>query len=253
MAIAPRRERRAFNGPLSGLTNALSGLFDNIGNNNQSSTPTPAATTTAAPNAMTAQQNAFNAFYETPFYQVPLERGLEGVNAYYAGRGLLQSGAAQKAISDYAAGSAAQGFRDYTGMLQNQQGIGANATNAYVGATNAYGANIAGLNANTANALSKANMNYANNSTNAYNNYVNSLNGLYSGMANAQGQYATSVGNINSNAAIANANNTNAMIGGIGNAAAGVAGYYAYQPYATGGTSTQTPSGSVNYPYSMNA
>lgn len=231
MAIAPRRERRAFQGPLSGVTNALSGLFENIGNNNQASTPAPAATT-PAPNAMSAQEQAFNAFYDTPFYQVPLDRGLEAVNANYAGRGLLQSGAAQKAISDYAAGSAAQGFRDYTGMLQNQQGIGASATNAYVGSTNAYGSNLAGLNSNTANALSNANMNYANNSTNAHNNYVNSLSGLYSGMANAQGQYATNVGNINSNAAIANANNTNAMIGGIGNAVGSVAGYYAYSPYA---------------------
>jgi len=238
MALRPDGQRRSErNRPLGGITNALAGLFDNIGNiggnNNQASTPAPVATTTPAPNAMTAQEQAFNAFYETPFYQVPLDRGLEAINANYAGRGLLQSGAAQKSISDYAAGSAAQGFRDYTGMLQNQQGIGASATNAYVGSTNAYGSNLAGLNANTANSLSNANMNYANNSTNAYNNYVNSLSGLYGGMANAQGQYATNVGNINSNASIANANNTNAMIGGIGNAVGSVAGYYAYQPYAT--------------------
>jgi hypothetical protein len=178
-------------------------------------TPTPTPAPTSSGNA------GFDSFYGTPFYQVPLAEGYDAINANYAGRGTLESGAAMKGIVKFGQDYAAQAFDDYTRLLQNQQGIGANATNAYVGSSNAYGGNIAALNTN-----------YAGGATGAYNNYVGALSNLYAGMAGAQGQAAVNSGQITANGAVAQANNSNQMWGNIGNSVGGALGYYAYQPTA---------------------
>lgn len=176
--------------------------------NSPTSAPAPSPTPSSS-------NSAFNAFYQTPLYQFPLQQGLDAVNANYAARGMLQSGAAQKAISDYSAGMASGGLRDYFSLLGNQQAIGFNAASGQVGAS----------------------QNYANSITGANNNYSNSLQNINTNLANAQSQGALNTGNIYANQAYQNANNSNSMIGGIGSALGSAAGYFAYQPYA-GGTPT---------------
>lgn len=194
-------------------------------------TPTPAPAPAADPNAPPSSGNpAFDKFYNTPFYQVPLHEGFDAINANYAARGVLESGAAEKDLLRYGQGQASSAFGDYIRLVQGQQGVGIGATNNYVGASGSYGSNIAALGTNYANGTSNAFGNYATNSTNAQNAYNSALSGLYAGMGNAQSNYATNVGNINSNAAIAKANNTNSMVAGIGNAATSALGYFAYAP-----------------------
>lgn len=179
-------------------------------------TPAPAPSSAATP-----QEKALNAFYDTQFYQFPLQQGLDAINANYGARGLLQSGAAIKALDKYASGVASGGFGDYLQTLGSQQALGANAAS-----------NIAGMNANYANSLTGLGTGYADAITGANNN-----------LANAQGNYASNIGNINANAITANANNTNAMIGGIGSSLGNAAGYLAYQPYAGGGYPTNLLAG----------
>lgn len=171
----------------------------------------------------TGQNSAFNAFYNTPLYQVPLQEGLDAVNASYAGRGALQSGAAMKAISDYGAGHASGALRDYFSLLGNQQAIGFNAASGQAGAAQSYANSITGSNQNYANSLGAANSQYASGVGNALGN-----------LGNAYGQGAINTGNILANQQIQNANNTNSMIGGVGSALGGMAGYLAYKPYGGG-------------------
>jgi hypothetical protein len=202
--------------------------------------PTPAATLPLPSGVAQGPQNAaFNAFYNTPLYQVPLQEGLDSINAHWAARGGLESGAAMKGISDYTAGHAAGGLRDYMSLLGNQQAIGFNATSAQAGAAQNYANSIQGSNQNYANAMQGANSAYANNASNAYGGYASGINNALGQLGQGQAQGAINAGNINANAITANANNTNAMIGGLGSAFGSVANYYAYRPYA-GGSSMPT-------------
>lgn len=181
------------------------------------------AGSTGSGSASSGQNAALNAFMNTPLYTVPFQRGVEAINANYAGRGALQSGAAMKAISDYSADSASGALRDYFSLLGNQQAIGFNAASGQAGAAQSYANSITGSNQNYANALSGMNSQFAANAGNAYQNY-----------GNAVSQGAINTGNIIGQGAIANANNTNSMIGGIGSALGNVAGYLAYKPYGGG-------------------
>lgn len=201
----------------------LSGIFANLGNvfnraRGNTATPTPTPTPAATTPAVSPQNQAFQAFYDTPLYQVPLQEGLDAVNASWAGRGSLQSGAAMKAISDYGAGHASGALSDYFGLLGQQQNIGYGAASAQAGIGQGYGSQMA-----------NAGMNYAQGQNALSQNYTNNITNLSGNLANAQGQYAQNAGNIYSNQATANANNTNGLISGIGNAFGNVAGYYAYR------------------------
>lgn len=201
------------------------------GNRNLNDTVTPAGNGDApGAQSLSPQQQALNTFYATPLYQFPLEQGLQAINANYAARGMLESGAAQKSINDYAAGMASGGLRDYMGFLGNQQALGATAASASSGVSSNYGNSMAGLNSNYANSLSGLNSNYA-----------NTVTGLNSNLANAQSSYANNVGDIYSNNAIAKANNSNAMISGIGNAFSGALGGLAYTGAFGGGGGTVYP------------
>jgi hypothetical protein len=195
-------------------------------------TPAPAATLPLPPGVAQGPQNAaFNAFYNTPLYQVPLQEGQDALNANWAARGMLESGAAMKSISDYGAGHAAGGLRDYISLLGNQQALGFSAASGQAGVGQTYANSIQGANANYGNALSGLNSAFANNATGLTQGYASGVSGALSQLGQAQAQGAINAGNINSNAIMANANNTNSMIGGIGNALGQAAGYFAYRPY----------------------
>lgn len=76
---------------------------------------------------------AWNTFYNSPTYQVPLAQGLDAVNTKYAAMGALESGAAMKAISDYSAGQASAGLSTYMNDLYRQEALGESAAAATAG------------------------------------------------------------------------------------------------------------------------
>jgi hypothetical protein len=186
---------------------------------NDPSNPTPVNNGTQ----LSPQEQAFQTFYDSKVYQFPLEQGLEAINANYAARGALESGAAQKAIVDYAGNTVAAGaFRDYMSYLGNQQGIGLGAASAQVGVGQGY-----------ANSITAANNNYAAGVNSANSAFANNASGAAGNLGNAYGQGAINAGNINAGAINAQANNTNSMIQGVGNAFGNAAGAFAYQPYSS--------------------
>jgi hypothetical protein len=86
--------------------------------------------------AQAAADDAFNAFRNSTGYQFRVGEGERGINAGFAGRGMLQSGAAMKEMERFRQGIASQEFGNYTNLLDNQQRIGANGLNALVGNNN---------------------------------------------------------------------------------------------------------------------
>lgn len=90
--------------------------------------------------AQQAQENAFERFRNSTGYQFRLSEGQDALNSGFAGSGLLQSGAALRALDDYRQGMAASEFGNYMGMLGGQQAVGAGAGSALAGV----GQNFAG-------------------------------------------------------------------------------------------------------------
>jgi hypothetical protein len=99
-------------------------------------TPTPAPVTPSATNnpaTPTSALSAWQTFYNSPTYQVPLNEGLKAVNTKYAGMGALESGAAMKAINDYGANHAASTLGTYMDQLYRQEALGVSASSALAG------------------------------------------------------------------------------------------------------------------------
>lgn len=92
-----------------------------------------------APDAATAQHNAFMNFQTDPGYQFALDQGSQALQRSAAARGILNSGATAKALTDYGQGMAAQQYGNYFNRLQSLAGIGQSATNA----TGQFGASAA--------------------------------------------------------------------------------------------------------------
>lgn len=80
-----------------------------------------------------AATNAFNTFQQSPGYQFRLNEGMNALNSGYAGRGVLQSGAALRGATEYGQNFASNEFNNYFSRLQNQAGLGLGASNALVG------------------------------------------------------------------------------------------------------------------------
>lgn len=111
-------------------------------------------------------------------YQTGLNAGLDAVNTGYAARGVLESGAAQKALLKAGTDYSNQNFGQYYGMLSGQQGAGLNALGSVTGAGNAYAAQVGAANASQSSAAANA----------AIFGSLSQQNAL-SGIANAAGQY----------------------------------------------------------------
>lgn len=127
-----------------------------------------------------AAKNAFNKFTGSDGYQFRLGQGLTAVNNNYATMGALNSGAALKALNDYAQGQASNEFGRYMGYLDNldQRGMAA-------------GSAIAGVGQNYANAVSSNNNNAAGAAGNAAiasgNAWSNALGSVGGGLAQTFG------------------------------------------------------------------
>jgi hypothetical protein len=241
------RNRPGFgNNPLAGLISNLINLPNHTGTPTPAAAPAPAPAPAVAPvtssaehllpnatqNAMTgAQAQGLQNFYNSAAYQFPLQEGLDAVNSSYAGRGLLQSGAAQKAVENYGANAAAGGLNQYLAYLGNQQAVGATAASGMTGLAQNYANSMGNANSNLANAQAGAASNFGNAATGLTSGYAANIGNAYGNYGNALSQGAINAGNINSNSAIAHGNNTAGMINGIGSAFAGLGGAMAYRPY----------------------
>lgn len=73
-------------------------------------------------------------FTTSPGYQFRMSQGLQAIDRSRAARGLLNSGAADKARMGYAEGLGAQEYDSYWNRLASLAGVGQNATNTTVAA-----------------------------------------------------------------------------------------------------------------------
>lgn len=82
-------------------------------------------------------QRAYQNFTNTPFYQFPLQQGIQARDASAAARGLTLSGGQEKAISNYGQQYASQNFSNYLQGLSQLAGGGMSAagTLGQIGAT----------------------------------------------------------------------------------------------------------------------
>lgn len=134
---------------------------------NQAAQTSGVQPTIAGNEGMTPQEaanDAFDIFRGSTGYQFRVNEGMDALNSGYAGSGMLQSGAALKALDDYRQNMASAEFGNYMGMLGNQQGVGLSAAGAQAGVGVDYANNVSNLNAQNANALANAAVAKANNS-----------------------------------------------------------------------------------------
>lgn len=90
------------------------------------------------PDAMASQTAAFENFRNSAGYQDQFNEGARGVEAAYAGKGLLDSGAARKAQIRYGQSMANRSFNDYYSKLTGQQQVGAGSAGALAGVNQAF-------------------------------------------------------------------------------------------------------------------
>ncbi|WP_422057961.1 hypothetical protein [Sphingomonas sp.] len=158
------------------------GVVSGIGGGTFNANGTPATVgTQGQPAPQTAQQaanDAFNIVKNSTGYQFRVNEGQNALNSGYAGSGLLQSGAALRALDDYRQNMASNEFGNYMAYLGNQQGVGLSAGSAIAGVSQNYANNMASQ--NNAMASTIANSALARGQGNAQ---------LWGGVGNALGQF----------------------------------------------------------------
>jgi hypothetical protein len=140
-------------------------------------------------------QSALNNFANSAGMQFQLQQGTNALNNLYAARGMIQSGAAMKGISNYAQDTALNRyFMPYMGLLSGQQNVGAQAGSAVAGVGSGFGNTAANINAgmgnaigNGADALSNAALLRGQNSANMWGSVGNALGGLASSFSGGFG------------------------------------------------------------------
>ena len=158
------------------------GGFDRAPAYNRSYAPLAGATAAPAQGDVTVpaqQADPFDAFRNSTGYQFRLGEAMDQVNSGYAGAGVLQSGAAMKAIAQRAGQEADNTFGQYAGLLQGQQAVGAGAASA-----------LAGVGQNFANSVTASNnMNAANQANallvrgqNSFGNTLGMMGGVLTGL-----------------------------------------------------------------------
>jgi hypothetical protein len=84
-------------------------------------------------------------FQQTPGYQFAFDQGVQALDRSAASRGMLQSGAQQKALTRYGQGVANQEYGNYLQRLQALSGTGQTATAQGAAAGQQYGQSAAGV------------------------------------------------------------------------------------------------------------
>lgn len=127
---------------------------------------TPPATGTAPNNAL----SAWDTFRNSTNYQFRLDQGLEAVNTKYAAMGALESGAAMKAIDDYAQNFASNELANYMDQLYRQEALGASAASSLAGVGTNLVSQVSANNTNAANAAANAALAQGQANANQWNN-----------------------------------------------------------------------------------
>lgn len=113
-----------------------------------------------------------------PGYQFQQQQGNQAVQRNLAASGLLQSGAAGKALQQYGQGVASQYAGQYVNGLQSLAGLGQTSV-----------ANTGAVGANTANQIGSNQIYAGNAQASGYAGQANAVNSGLSGLAGAYGQY----------------------------------------------------------------
>lgn len=153
---------------------------DPIGRPQQMAAPM-AAPQTVAPAGLNPEA-AFNNYLNSTGYQFRVNEGNKAINQGYAAGGMLESGAALKALQDRGQNIATDYFKDYIGMLANQQGVGLSGASAVAGVGQNY-VNTVSANNNSA-GTAAANAALAKGAINS---------NLYAGIGNSLGNLAGSM------------------------------------------------------------
>lgn len=98
------------------------------------------------PKGQQAQQAAgdrYGGFYASPGYQFRLDEGTRAMDRSAAARGMLLSGAQNKALTRYGQGVASEEFMNYSNALRNIAGLGQVSNQSVSGAAGQYGVNAA--------------------------------------------------------------------------------------------------------------
>ncbi len=91
--------------------------------------------------------NAFQNYLDSTGYQFQMDQGTKAANQGYAAQGSFQSGAAMKALQTYGQNTGKSFFKDYLGLLANQQAVGMSGASAVAGVGQNY-VNSVSANAN---------------------------------------------------------------------------------------------------------
>lgn len=158
------------------VTGYGSGTFDIDGN------PVTVGTdgTPAPRDARQAANDAFDIFRNSTGYQFRVNEGQNALNSGYAGSGLLQSGAALRALDDYRQNMASNEFGNYMAYLGNQQGVGLSGASAVAGVGQNYANNVTQNNNSAGTAAANAALARGNN--NPFGNALGLLGGGLYGM-----------------------------------------------------------------------
>lgn len=126
--------------------------------------------------AIANQNSAFNNWRNSTGYQDQYNEGARAVTSALGNRGLLDSGAAQKALVRYGQQQSNQSFGSYYNALAGQQGVGLSAANAQ-----------AGIGGNYVNAVTNSNNQAANTSANAALSGAGTINSVLGSALSAYG------------------------------------------------------------------
>lgn len=108
------------------------------------------------PAAQPTARSAFDNYRASTGYQFRLGEGQNAINSNYAARGLLESGAAQKALLRYGQDFGAGEFGNYLGALQGQQALGASSASALAGVSTNMGNTVTANNQAAGSALANS-------------------------------------------------------------------------------------------------
>lgn len=148
---------------------------------------------------------SLNALQQSPGYQFRLSEGNRSINTGYAANGLLQSGAAQKALLKYGQDYASNEYGNRVNQLAQQQGLGLSATNALVGNNTNYTNQVTGQNNANAGAIGNAALVQAQNTNNVLGTAANALGYLGGNYISSYGKKSGGLGGVNAGAGMTGA------------------------------------------------
>lgn len=164
-----------------GLGGMASNLFGRLGAGTKTGTQPPAAASQMTPDQQ--RQYMLQTIQNTPGYQFQFDQGNQAVQRNLAAKGLLNSGAAAKELTQYGQGYAQNATNDYLNGLRSMAGLGQTSANS---------TGIAGMNA--ANQIG-SNSIYAGNAAAAgAANNANAWSGGLQGLAGVAGSYYSNSG-----------------------------------------------------------